>query len=178
MNKKITPLLLLFFTAPILFFMGCASTNPSVVLWKYGFSKETDNNPISLSNDLVWHEDEVTGIATNNRGKKFWFTADLISKQVEVYPLVDKSGADITDQIVSQLEAKVAQGGEIVESGSGEPERLMAMLDWTWQRQAIGGNVTGSRLGLSSANLSEFDPENPKSDTSLTLRSEGVRTGD
>lgn len=164
--------------APLMFFMGCASTNPAVVLWKNGFSKETDNNPITLSNDLVWHESEVTGIATNHKGKKYWFTADLETKQVEVYALIDKNGTDLTEKIVSQLKEKVAQGGAIVQPGTGEPERLMAMLDWTWQRQEIGRSTTGSHLGASTANLSEFDPENPKSDTSLFLKDTGRRFGD
>lgn len=178
MNKKITPLILLIIAAPVLFFMGCASTNPAIVLWKHGFSKETDNNPISLSNDIVLHENQVTGIATNSKGKKFWFIADLETKKVEVYALIDKNGTDHTEKIVSQLKEKIAQGGEIVKPGTGEPERLMAMLDWTWERQTIMASVTGSRLGFSSANLSEFDPENPKNDTSLTLRNEGLRFGD
>ncbi len=120
MNKITTPLTLLILAAPILFFMGCASTNPAVVLWQHGFSKETDNNPISLSDNLVWHENQVTGIATNHRGKKFWFTADLETKMVEIYALTDKNGTDLTDQIISQLKEKVALGGEIVRSGAGE----------------------------------------------------------
>ncbi len=179
MRKKIFHSAPLLAIVPILFlFIGCASTNPAVVLWKHGFSKETGNNPIALGSDIVWHENQITGFAANTKGKNFWFTADLETKQVEIFPIIDKDGTDHTEIVVRQLKENVAQGGEVLENSSGMPERLMAMLDWTWERQTIGGSITGSRLGASSANLSEFDPENPKNDTSLMLKDTTRRVGD
>ena len=144
-----------------LFLVGCAS-NASVVLWKHGFSKELRNNPIFLADKLISHGGQIVGIATNQKGEKFWFIADTATRKIEMYPLIDKKGVDWTNKIHELMDAIHANGGEYLDLGSYESVMKMSQLGWTWEHHPGYVNITGSRLGFGATNLVVSSPENLK----------------
>ena len=138
----------------LLFFMGCA-TNPSVELWKHGFSKEVDNNPIYLGDRIVSNDGHIIGLATNRKGQKFWFIANTNTKKVNIFTITDMEGIDRSEDVQKLMDEVFNEGGEeLLFAIEGDAaNQAMEQLDWTWVRTSEVISSTSSRLGFGSDSL-------------------------
>ncbi len=137
-----------------LFFLGCAS-NSSVELWKHGFSKEVTNNPIYLGDRIVSNDGHIIGLATNRKGKKFWFIANTNTKKVNIFTITDMEGIDRSDDIQILMDEVFNEGGEdlLFALEGDEANQAMEELDWTWVRNKEVISATSSYLGFGADRL-------------------------
>lgn len=151
-------LLSLSLISTFLFFIGCAS-NPSLELWKHGFSKEVDNNPIYLGDRIVSNDGHIIGLATNRKGTKFWFIANTSTKKVNIFTTTDMEGIDRSDDIQKLMDEVFNEGGEeLLFAIEGDAaNQAMEELDWTWVRSKDVISSTSSHLGFGADNLEIVD---------------------
>ncbi len=153
---KITKIILfsLSLISTALFFSGCASS-PSVELWRHGFSKEIDNNPIYLGDRIVSNDGHIIGLATNRKGKKFWFIANTNTKKVSIFDITDMEGIDRSDDVQELMDEVFNDGGEeLMFAIEGDAaNQAMEELDWTWVRNREVVSSTSSHLGFGADNL-------------------------
>ncbi len=147
-------LLSLSLISTFLFFVGCA-TSPSVELWKHGFSKEVDNNPIYLGDRIVSNDGHIIGLATNRKGSKFWFVANTNTKKVNIFSIKDMEGIDRSEDIQKLMDEVFNEGGEeLLFAVEGDAaNQAMEQLDWTWVRSGMVISSTSSYLGFGADNL-------------------------